>query len=322
LVSPAILTLTEAQAFQALRGFILGVVSGCQFVGSIAGNVLTVTYVMSGAITTGMLVQDILGLVTPGTRVASLGSGSGGVGTYLLSNNTQTVSAEAMSGAVEVLRGFGNRVPEPLGQDYVVMMQLRQDPLSYDIATYADNVVTGSISGGVMNVDAVTQAESPLSPGMLVLTVTSAPEPVAAGTTLGSQIDGTPGGAGTYNVSPYQVVSSATMYLGQRQDLTPTQLSIQVDVHGPSAGDNVRIISTLIRSEYGTTAFAASGFDVTPLYASAPRFVPFINAEQQYEYRWSVDVELQVNPFVLTPQQFADKLGRPDTIPADIVYPS
>jgi len=204
----------------------------------------------------------------------------------------------------------------------VVMNQLRQDPLSYDVATYADNVAVGAIAGEVLTVTAVTQVESPLSPGMLVLTIQSQPNPVLPNTVLLGQISGTPGGVGTYGVSPGQVVAGTTMYIGQRQDLTPTQLSIQVDVHGPSAGDNVRIISTLLRSEYGTTAFAASGFDVTPLYASAPRFVPFMNAEQQVEYRWSVDVELQVNPVVLTPQQFADQLGPVTMIPVDIIYPA
>lgn len=321
MASPAILTLTEAQAFQALNEFISGVVSGCRFVGSITGNVLTVTAVFSGAISTGMLVQDSEGLVSVGTRVSSFDTGTGDVGTYLV-DTSQIVASEYMSGAVEVVRGNVNRVPEPLGGDYVVMMQLRQDALSYNEVSYADNVAAGTISGNVLTVAAVTQAESPLSPGMLVLTIPSMPDPVADNTVLGAQITGTPGGAGTYGVSPSQTVAMTTMYLGQRQDLVPTQLSIQVDVHGPSAGDNVKIISGLLRSAYGTTAFAASGFDVTPLYTSSPRFVPFLNAEQQVEYRWSVDIELQINPVILTPQQFADKLGPPTMIPVDLIYPA
>lgn len=105
-----------------------------------------------------------------------------------------------------------------------------------------------------------------------------------------------------------------------RLDLMPTRYTVQLDVHGPSASDNSQVIATLFRSEYATTAFAAAGFDVTPLYTSDPRQMAFINGEQQYEDRWSIDAVMQVNPIVTTTQQFADVLDV-GIIEVDATYP-
>jgi hypothetical protein len=50
-----------------------------------------------------------------------------------------------------------------------------------------------------------------------------------------------------------------------------------------------------------------SGFDVAPLHADDPKQIPFINAEQQYEYRWVIEAHMQANQIVLgIPQQFFD----------------
>lgn len=90
--------------------------------------------------------------------------------------------------------------------------------------------------------------------------------------------------------------------------LAPTQITIQCDVHGPNSADNAQVITTLMRDEYGFASFQASGFNVAPLYADDPRRLPFINGEQQYEDRWSIDVVLQANPVASVPQDFANVL--------------
>lgn len=87
-----------------------------------------------------------------------------------------------------------------------------------------------------------------------------------------------------------------------------TQVTIQLDIHGPNSADNAQKISTLMRSEYATIAFAATGLPIQPLYAESPRQAPFINGENQYECRWTVDVVLQANPVVGTPQDFAGEI--------------
>lgn len=105
-----------------------------------------------------------------------------------------------------------------------------------------------------------------------------------------------------------------------RSDLQETQFSVQLDVHGPNSADNSQIITTLFRSDYAVDQFATSGFDVTPLYTSEPKQIPYLNGEQQIEDRWIVDVELQCNPTVTTPQQFADA-ANVSLINVDVVYP-
>src|SRR6185437_8444727 len=49
----------------------------------------------------------------------------------------------------------------------------------------------------------------------------------------------------------------------------------------------------------------ASGVDMQPLYAEEPRNLTMINAENQYEPRWSFDFIAQFNPVVSTPLDFA-----------------
>src|SRR6266705_5633611 len=92
---------------------------------------------------------------------------------------------------------------------------------------------------------------------------------------------------------------------GTRTSLDPAKVTIQLDVHGPNSGDNQWAIITLFRSEWGVDQFAASGFDVTPLYTDEPAHqIPFTNAEQQIENRWVISCVMQANPVVIVPQDF------------------
>lgn len=79
-------------------------------IGSIAGTLLTVTAVnQGGPLAIGQSLYDgPAGTIIPGTVIASLGSGTGGIGTYNL-NVSQTVSSESF-----IVPGVPNVVP-PLG---------------------------------------------------------------------------------------------------------------------------------------------------------------------------------------------------------------
>ena len=103
--------------------------------------------------------------------------------------------------------------------------------------------------------------------------------------------------------------------------MQPTQFTVQIDAHGPGAAENIQIFTTAFRSSYAVDAFAATGFDVTPLYTGEPHQAPYVNAEQQVEPRWSVDAVLQVNPVVTVGQQFAGSLAI-GLIDVDVVYPA
>lgn len=208
----------------------------------------------------------------------------------------------------DVIQGQANRVAEPKGDDFAVFWPLAQERLETNEVTYYDDVVTASIAGAVLTVTAAAKLPTPLAAGTLLIDDGYPAMRVALGTLVGAQISGSVGGTGTYAVSPPQSVASETMYAGTRADLAAVRMTVQVDVHGPRSGDNVRVIETLFRSEYGTSAFAASGFEVAPLYAEGPRQLPFQNENQQVENRWSLDLSIQVNPVVKTPQQFAQEV--------------
>jgi hypothetical protein len=135
----------------------------------------------------------------------------------------------------EVIEGEINRVPEPAGPDFVVMIPITRERLSTNVDTYDD------------------------IPGAGVKLIRMA-----------------------------------------------TAVTVQIDIHGPNSADNAAIVSAVFRDESMCDGLALSGFDIVPLYTSEPRQTPFINAEQQVEFRWAIDLTLQVNPAVTIPQDFAD----------------
>ena len=82
-------------------------------------------------------------------------------------------------------------------------------------------------------------------------------------------------------------------------------MTYQLDVHGPNSASNSQIIFTMFRSDIATDAM---GVNVVPLYASDPMQAAFVNGEQQYEFRWIVDVLVQVNPVITNSYQSATSL--------------
>lgn len=204
--------------------------------------------------------------------------------------------------AGQVVAGQANRVAEPQFSDFIVFWPLRRERIETNVDSYADVAFTASIAGTTMTVSA-------LRLGTIGTGATLFGTGVAASTTIVSQLTGTPGGTGTYLVSPGQAVPSQQMSSGAESFLQPVDVVYQLDVHGPNSSDNAQIVSTLFRDQYGVDAFASSGFDVTPLYADDPKQIPFINAESQYETRWVVEAHMQANQAVLLPLQFADQVA-------------
>jgi hypothetical protein len=101
----AAVNLSAATSFSSAAQIIqndLGItgIQTASFTGSIAGSVLTVTGVASGTIGTGNLVAGTG--VAAGTYITSLGSGTGGNGTYNLSNSQTAPSAPMTSTAAAV----------------------------------------------------------------------------------------------------------------------------------------------------------------------------------------------------------------------------
>jgi hypothetical protein len=201
-----------------------------------------------------------------------------------------------MPAGMEIVRGQDNRVPEPAGTDFITMTPILRSRLGTNVDAYQDCAFTGSISGQTLTVAA-------MSLGSITVGATLFGTGITAGTTLLAQGTGT-GGVGTYTVSASQTVASEIMACGSKSMLQPTEVRIQLDIHGPASGDNTAIVTTAFRDEYAVETFAASGFDVAPLYCDEGHQMPFDNGEQQVEERWVVDCVMQCNPVVNVPQQF------------------
>ena len=59
---------------------------------------------------------------------------------------------------------------------------------------------------------------------------------------------------------------------------------------------------------------------IVPLWIDEAHQVPFVNAESQWEERWTMDARMQINPIIGTPQQFADRVVT-TLIEIDEAYP-
>lgn len=208
------------------------------------------------------------------------------------------------SGAV--IQGQQNQVAEPSAPNFVLMTPLRQERLETNETDYYDNVITGSIALTTLTVTHA-QTEGPgLQPGMLLIDGSYPVMNVQPNTTILSQITGTPGGTGTYEISVSQTLTSEILYAGLRADLVATKWTAQLDIHGPLSGNITKIIEGLFRSEVGVEMIGGStAWEVVPLYCDEARQMPFINGADQYENRWVMDACLQINPIIGTPQQFA-----------------
>lgn len=209
---------------------------------------------------------------------------------------------EILPAGVPVVQGQDNRVPEPREADYVIFWPTMRRRLATNEDEGADCTFTASIADSAMSVTAM--GVGVIEVGSLV-TGTG----VFSGTgavRITGQASGSVGGTGVYAVSPATVAGTGPMAAGTLQITQETQLSVQLDVHGPNSADNAQTISTLFRDAYAVDRFAALGGAATPLYADDPRQMPFSNDQQAVENRWVIQCELQTNPVVVTPLQFAD----------------
>lgn len=100
------------------------------------------------------------------------------------------------------------------------------------------------------------------------------------------------------------------------------ELRVQLDCYGESAMDTASTLVTLFRSPASTEWMERYALDggfplrLQVLHAGDARNAVFINEASNYEGRWTLDVHLQINQVVATPQEFAEQLDV-DTVEAD-----
>lgn len=222
-----------------------------------------------------------------------------------------------LGSGVRVVQGQANRVPEPAGNNFAVMWPITRPRLATNVDEFVDTAFTASIAGTVMTVTEILE-------GALRVGATLFGTGIAAGSTIVAQLTGPAGGIGTYTIAPTQTLSSRTLASGEMQAMQETEIVVQLDIHSndlATAGDMAAKVATLWRDDYACQQLAAVDPDLSPLYCDDPRQIPFIDGEQQYESRYTLDLHLQANQKVTgIPQQFAAALAV-ETINVDAVFP-
>ncbi len=309
------ITPTQSNAQAALAAFLGAVLPGTSglapavFVGTISGTTLTVTG-LAGRQPAGIqgVIQPnspLLGLgVAPGTIIGAPISGSGGIGTYMVSPSQTLSQPVTMSTGVTIIAGQQNRVAEPTNPYFVVFVPIRFTRLATNVDGSADCKFTGSIAGTTMTVIDVTNGI--VQPGATVFGTGVSPS-----TKIIAQLSGNTGGAGTYQISPSQNVIAGTLSAGSKTLTQSAEIVIQLDFHSPDslAGDFAQEISTALRDEYGVDFFAGLApplNGVVPFYADDAKMTPFLSGENQYEWRFSLDAKFQVDQVVVVPAEYSD----------------
>lgn len=221
--------------------------------------------------------------------------------------------------ASECILAQVNRVPEPALPNFCIMTPLRRERLATNIDSVEDVILQASIAGTVMTVTSVEDAFGNPQTSLRIGAALVGPN-IAAGTTVVTQTAGPPGGAGTYSVSVSQSVASQAMYTGLLHARVSTMVVTQLDIHGPASPEWAQGVSTLLRDEWATSYFRQAMDGVMPLYTTDPRQMAFVNAESQYEDRWTLDTHIQANPTVSVLQEFASTVSV-GIINVDAAYP-
>lgn len=133
------------------------------------------------------------------------------------------------------------------------------------------------------------------------------------------------GGVGTYVVSKSQTIGSETLSAGAKVMRQDSKVTVQIDFHSinGSSADMAQTVSTTFRDAFAAKFFSALAppqNSVAPFYADDPRLMPFLNENQQYEWRWVAEADMQANQIVRVPQQFAD-LATVELVSVDAEWP-
>lgn len=106
---------------------------------------------------------------------------------------------------------------------------------------------------------------------------------------------------------------------GVEKNQTSTRWDVQLDFYGPSAQQNSMMAGNLVRTDYACRYFEDNGYSLAPLYADEPRNTAMINAEKQYQSRWTLQASFQFNPTITTPLDFAAEL-KVELVEVDTTY--
>jgi hypothetical protein len=255
--SPLVPSNAAVQIQNALIAAFAGAVLSANFTGSISGNTLTVTAVASGTIAVGQILSDLTGAISAGTTISSLGSGTGGIGTYAVNVN-QAVASESMTSE------SASNVTVPRARITSKLFAIQYVPPIAALGSWAqvaaisigssnspDAAVVGHIVGTVFTVTAVTSGTILLGDYLSDLNGI-----IANGTSITSFGTGT-GGVGTYNINNTQTVSGATFTgNGSGTNLTASAVTGLIGLGDVVTGTGVPANTKIVSQTSGTTGGA------------------------------------------------------------------
>jgi hypothetical protein len=245
------------QIQSALIAAFAGAALSASFTGSIAGNTLTVTAVNSGTLLVGQILSDLTGAISAGTTISSLGTGTGGIGTYTININ-QAVASEPMTSestaniTIPRARITSKLYAIPYGAPIAALGAWAQvAAISIGSSNAPDAVVVGHIVGTIMTVTAVTSGTILLNDYLSDLNGI-----ITNGTFITSFGTGS-GGVGTYNINNTQTVSGATFTgTGSGTNLTASAVTGLIGIGDVITGTGVPANTSIISQTSGTTGGA------------------------------------------------------------------
>ncbi|WP_182356665.1 phage neck terminator protein [Komagataeibacter europaeus] len=96
--------------------------------------------------------------------------------------------------------------------------------------------------------------------------------------------------------------------LSARTVTEQVRITMQISLFGPASSNQMQLVTALWRDMNAADYFRSQSVPIAPLTTSTTRQLGFITGEKQYEDCWAVDLSMQVNLTVTTPQQFANSI--------------
>jgi hypothetical protein len=291
-------TYTVSKSQTAASGRYNSAQINCIFTGSTSGTTLTVSAVSSGTLHAGMTITN--SVLTSKTVITALGTGTGGSGTYTISN-AQTVPSTAAQFTGQIAGTVLSVTAVSSGTvtngDYVTGSGVATPTTITAVNTFASTGSSIAVTTGVLTIG--TLSSGTISVGQ-VLTGTGVP----AGTRITANISGS-GSGSTWNTSITTAVSS-TAISGTSYTVTPSQT----------------VTSRAMNSSTGSTMY---GLNWTVLPASDGAFVGGSTVEvvDNYFIYNKPDSQLwgatDILSIISNPLSYGTKDGSPDDLVTIIV---
>lgn len=248
--SPLVPSNATALIQAALIAAFAGTSLSANFTGSISGTVLTVSSLASGTINIGQVLSDETGAVTLGTVITGLLTGSGGLGTYTISQSQSVASEEMMSAPPQTNLPLPPRAriaSTLLAFQYVLAVAAlgpwaQVQNIGIGSANATDAVIVGNIAGTTLTVVSTTSGSVAIGANL-----TDPLGLIATGTYI------TAGSGSTWTVSTSQTVAGATFTgNGSGTNLTASAVTGEIGIGDVISGTGVTPGTTIISQTSGT----------------------------------------------------------------------